>query len=332
MKKIFICHTEYHVLITLVKNIVNKQNGKNDIVLYGTLKDINKVYKKLKESNLFDNIYLFNYNDIEEREKLPETKNVIKRRILLKNMIKTYYNFDFLKGKDIYIFNDSSIIGIYLRMSKINYNIIEDGLNCYKNIYRQEDFNSLKYRVKILINDLTCSFGSSKYVKTIEVNSKDSIDVFFKDKFIEIPRKEMFAKLKKNEKEKIINIFFDEQLKFKNTKASLLLTQPLYKDGFLNDKKQQIDMYKYIIDTYMNEKIIIKPHPRDDIDYKQISKDYIILNNSFPVEILNFIENISVEKCITAFSTAIDAIEFCDNKITLGNQWVQKYRIGGFDG
>lgn len=332
MKKIFICHTEYHVLISVVKNIKNATNEKNDIVLYGTLNDIDKIYNKIKESDLFDNVYVFNYKDTEEIDKLPETKNIILRRKILKNMIRTSYDLNFLNGKEIYIFNDNSLIGIYLRMNKMNYNIIEDGLNCYKNIERHYKFNSLKYKVKILVNDLTCSFGSSKYAKTIEVNSKKDIKVFFKDKLIEIPRKEIFEALKENEKEKIVNIFLDEPLNLKNTEVSLLITQPLYKDGFLNDKKQQIDMYKYVIDTYLEGKVIIKPHPRDDIDYKQLSSDYIVLENGFPIEILNFMDNISIKKCVTAFSTSIDSMECCNEKVVLGSEWVQKYKNGGIDG
>ena len=107
MKKIFICHTEYHVLITLIKNIKNTE--KNDIVLYGTLKDIDKIYIKLKELDIFGNIYCFNYKDIEEIEKIPATGNIFLRRKRLKDRIKTNYDFDFIKGKEIYIFNDSSL-------------------------------------------------------------------------------------------------------------------------------------------------------------------------------------------------------------------------------
>lgn len=332
MKKIYICHTEYHVLIALIKNINQINKVKNDIVLYGTLNNINKMYEKIKEINLFDNVYLFNHKDIEEIAKIPETRNVILRRKRLRNWIKESYDFDFLKNKDIYIFNDNSIIGIYLRISKMKYNLIEDGFNCYKNIKRHYDFNGIKYKIKILINDLTCSFGTSKYVQGIEVNSKKDIDVFFKDKFIEVPRKEMFAKLSKEEKRKIVNVFLDVPLNLKKQEVSLLITQPLYKDNFLNSKEQQIAMYEYIINTYMDHKIIIKPHPRDDIDYKVLYNDYIVLDSGFPIEILNFMDSISIGKCVTAFSTSIDFIECCNQKITLGSEWVKKYKNGEING
>lgn len=329
MKKIFICHTEYHVLITLIKSINNKE--KNDIVLYGTLKDIDRMYKKLKGLEVFDNIYCFSYKDIEEIEKIPATRNIFLRRKRLKKKIRESYNLDFLNNKEIYIFNDSSIIGMYLRMKEINYHIIEDGLDCYQKIERHYNFKGIKYKLRIITNDITCSFGSSKYVQTIEVNSKKNIDLFFKEKLIEVPRKEMFAKLEKEEREKIINVFLDAPLNLQG-EISLLITQPLYKDGFLDNKEQQVEMYKYMIETYAEGKIIIKPHPRDDIDYTNISNKYVILENGFPIEILNFMENISIQKCITAFSTSIDFIEACKQKVILGSEWVKKYKNGEING
>ncbi len=331
MKKIFICHTEYHVLITLIKNMQDTNAQKNDIVLYGTLKEIDKLYKKIKLLELFDNIYLFNYKDTEEIEKIPATRNIFLRRRRLKRRIREAYNLDFLVNKEVYIFNDNSIIGIYLRMQKMNYHIIEDGLDCYKNIERHYNFKGLKYKLRILTNDITCSFGTSKYVQNIEVNSKKDIDVFFKDKFIEVPRSELFSKLEKDEKEKIIEVFLDKPLNLKG-EVSILLTQPLYKDEFLSNEKQQMEMYQYIIQNYMEGTIVIKPHPRDEVDYTQMSKEYIILENGFPIEILNFMDNILIRKCITAFSTSIDFINFCESKITLGSEWVKKYKNGEING
>lgn len=331
MKKIYICHTEYHVLITLIKNI-NNSKEKNDIVLYGTLKNVNKVYKKIKETDLFDNVYIFNYRDTEEVEKIPETKNVILRRIRLKKWIKEKYNFDFLKNKEVYIFNDNSLIGMFLRLSKINYNIIEDGYDCYKHIERHYDFNGIKYKIKILINDITNSFGTSKYVKQIEVNSLEGINLSFKNKFIEKPRKEIFDKLDNKQKKIIIDVFLDKPLDLSNKEVSLLITQPLYKDGFLDNEEQQIKMYKYMLETYIQGDIIIKPHPRDETNYLKVIKDCIVLNSDFPIEILNLMDGIHIKKCITAFSTSVDFITRCDEKIVLGSEWVKKYKNGEING
>lgn len=331
MKKIYICHTEYHVLISLIKNIT-EERGKNDIVLYGTLKNINKIYNGIKKTDIFDNIYLFDYKDIEEVEKIPATRNVILRRIRLKKCLKEKYNFDFLKNKEVYIFNDNSLIGMFLRLSKTNYNLIEDGYDCYKHIERHYDFNGIKYKIKILINDITNSFGTSKYVKKIEVNSLQGINVFFKEKFFEVPRKEMFNSLNSEQRKTIINVFLDTPLNFKNQDVSILITQPLYKDGFLDNEEQQIKMYKYMIEKYTQGNIIIKPHPRDEIDYAKMIENSTVLKGDFPIEILNLMDGIQIKRCITAFSTSIDFITNCDEKIVLGSDWVKKYKNGEING
>ena len=69
-----------------------------------------------------------------------------------------------------------------------------------------------------------------------------------------------------------------------------------------------------------------------EVDYTQLSKEYITLENGFPIEILNFMDNILIRKCITAFSTSIDFINFCESKITLGSEWVKKYKNGEING
>ncbi len=87
-------------------------------------------------------------------------------------------------------------------------------------------------------------------------------------------------------------------------------------------------MYKYILKKFEGKNLIIKPHPRDEIDYKKIFNDSVILKRTYPIEILNFVNNISIKRCITAFSTSIDGINFCEEKIKLGYDFVEKYRIG----
>lgn len=335
MNKIFICHTEYHVLIAMLKTLKNKDE-KNEIVLYGTISEVDKLCKKLLKNNIFEKVYIFNYIDIDEYKKIPKGNNIFDRIIKNKKFINNNYNFGFLKEKNnIYIFNDDSIIGRYLRLNKIRYNLIEDGLNCYQNIDKHYNFNNdFKQKIKIMFNTLDCVFGKSKYVKQIEVNSIKNINLFVKDKFIEVPRKKLFEGLTEEDKNKILNVFVEEKINFFNTKSvSILITQPLYIDGFLDNYTQQVEMYKYILNKYGVGKIVIKPHPRDEIDYSNIIEDdVIILDRNVPIEILNFIDGIIVDRVITAFSTAIDGIDFCDDKIKLGYEWVKKYRNGEING
>ena len=56
MKKIYICHTFYHVLITLMKEIKNK-NQDSDILLSDSIPNYKELGKNIEESNIMKNIY-----------------------------------------------------------------------------------------------------------------------------------------------------------------------------------------------------------------------------------------------------------------------------------
>ena len=104
-------------------------------------------------------------------------------------------------------------------------------------------------------------------------------------------------------------------------KFSLLITQPLYQDKFLKSENEQIELYQKIIDSYLkDENIIIKTHPREKIDYNKLKSNnkIIIINDNFPIEILNFIPNLKFNKVITILSTSIKLINNCNKKIMLG--------------
>ena len=79
-------------------------------------------------------------------------------------------------------------------------------------------------------------------------------------------------------------------------------------------------MIKSYCKEYKN--IIIKPHPRDEVEYN--FENCITIDKAIPIEILNFNKNIKIDKAITVFSTAIDGIDFVKEKINLGFDYIKK--------
>jgi len=49
---------------------------------------------------------------------------------------------------------------------------------------------------------------------------------------------------------------------------------------------EQVNMYKDVLSNYDANKVIIKPHPNDNVDYLQIFKDNIVLPSSIPAELI----------------------------------------------
>jgi hypothetical protein len=63
----------------------------------------------------------------------------------------------------------------------------------------------------------------------------------------------------------------------------------------------------------------------DLVDYTELCPDAIVLKGKFPVEILNFIQNIHIDKGISVVSTAMKNMDFIENKVNLGVSFWDKY-------
>ena len=329
MKKIYVCHTQYHVLITVLK-VLKDTNTENEIILYATIQEVEEIKKRLEAIKLFEKAYIFKENDRVLKTIGENTKNQIEFRKKLKSEIKKYQNsLCILENKEIYVFNDDSIVGNYLRLNRKRYNLIEDGLNCYQSIEKHYCFDhTLKERIKTSLNTPDTCFGKSKFVKEIEVNTKEGITVYIKKKMRELPRKELFEGLTDQEKKNIIFVFLGDVELDTIQQATLLITQPLWKDGFLATEKEQIQIYQDIIKQYAKGQVMIKAHPRDEINYSENLKGSVVLKKDFPLEVLNFVGKANIDRAITICSTAIDGIDFAKEKIKLGYEWMENYKNG----
>ena len=327
MEKLFICYSKYHVLVSIVK-CINDKSCNNSIFLvtdYNNLELADEIFiKRLKLSNIFKNIYLLDYGT--EYSEIPSNiRNLVKKYKYLKNIINNF-NYNLNIYEEIYIFNDRSLMGAILNKKKIYYNLIEDGLDCYRN---NKDAVNTKKSVQQIIKHFLLGFpdlAKSKYIKSVEVNKKDGIFIN-NSNIIEMPREVLFNQLSQENIDDIVKIYGVNEI-FANLKGtySLLLTQPLYLDGFIDTQVDQLEMYQELINTFLkNERVIIKVHPRDNIDYSSIANINQI-REQFPIELLNYNKQIIINKILTVTSTSINLLKCKNDKIFLGWDWLKNYK------
>ena len=102
-------------------------------------------------------------------------------------------------------------------------------------------------------------------------------------------------------------------------KKVLILTEPLC------DLQTRERIFKDIIAEYGKDaQVILKPHPRDILDYEKLFSDYVVLPGKFPMEMMNFLPDFQVEKVISVF-TVTDAIHYAKEKIYLGEDFMDQY-------
>ena len=341
-KRVYICHTFYHVYISCLKelNFPKEERGNADLLLSTLSNDFGNLRERAEKSGLFDLVLPY-----EEKEEsyFPQLQKYHKDRgnIVLNMLARMRFTklfgklqapfvpVDLKKYDDIYVFCDSDPIGYYLNAYKIPYHALEDGLDCIRYYDTARYDNRGHFGVKAWMASKNLIFiqnGYAKYCIDMEVNNM-SVLPYPCPKYIEKPREELTKGLLDEDKRILVSIFMEnlpeleEQLVQcpKDKPRALVLSEPLC------DLQTRERIFKDIIRDYCEECVVlIKPHPRDILDYKTLFLENIIIEGKFPMEILNFIPGLSFDKVISVF-TVPDAIKFAGEIIFLGEEFMDKY-------
>ena len=147
-------------------------------------------------------------------------------------------------------------------------------------------------------------------------------------KYIEKSRQELADALTKEDKALLVRLFIANIGEIEEKLATgkdnvLLLTEPLcelpVREKIFRDC---IDLYGQIEGA--ESVILIKPHPRDLLDYEEKFSEYIVLDRKFPMEVLNFIEGLTFRRVISVF-TVVRNIRFAEEIVYLGEDFMDQY-------
>lgn len=344
-KRIYICHTFYHVYIACLKEL-NKDSsrwGEASLMLSKMSNDFGNLKSRAEQTGLFEEVIEF---DEKEENFFPElaplkkdtgnlVKNMIQRIRFTKKfgkLLSPYVPVDLKQYEDIYVFCDSDPIGYYLSTHRIYYHALEDGLDCirYYDTARYDNRGHFGLKAWMAAHNLIfIQNGYSKYCLDMEVNDI-SVLQYPCPKYIEKPRKELTENLSLQAKEMLVSIFVENKeelegmLKQAGEDAKILvLTEPLCD---LETRKQ---IFRDIIEEFGSvdgkpANILLKPHPRDVLDYQELFPEHIVLDGKFPMEILNYVEGLVFDKVISVF-TVPHAIMFAKEKVFLGEDFMDKY-------
>ena len=343
-KRIYVCHTYYHVYIACLKefNLPADTRGEATLVLSTMSNNFGNLKERAEKSGLFEEVIMFEEKEDTFFKELDKYK--VDRKNIVFNMLQRifytkkfgrleaqYVPVDFKQYKDIYVFCDSDPIGYYLSYKKIHYHALEDGLNCIQWYDTARYDNKGHFEIKAWMSKHNLIFiqnGYGKYCIDMEINDK-SVVPYPCEKYIEVSRDSLADKLNDADKEVLLKIFIEDinsildKLNNCAEKKVLVLTEPLCD---LDTRKR---IFKDIIKEYgvingENAAILIKPHPRDVLDYNVDFSEHIIINGMFPMEVLNFIPNLKFARVISVL-TVTKAIRFADEVLFLGNDFMDRY-------
>ena len=349
--RIYICHTFYHVYVTCLKELdirrEAERNGANPGAATLMLSLMSNKFGGLREralrSGLFEDVYEC---DVKLDSFFPELeplktdsgslfKNMINRIRFTKRLgqlEEPYMPVDLRDYGDIFVFCDSDPIGYYLNYKKIRYHAMEDGLNCllYGDQARIDNNGHFKFKAWMAARGLIfIQNGWGRYCIDMEVNDLSVLE-YGCPKYIEVPRRPLQDALTDDDKEVLLGIFVEDleqirgRLKALNgTRKVMVLSEPLC------DLETRERIFRDIISEYgtvdgEQTDLIIKQHPRDMMDYEPLFPEAVILPRTFPMEMFNFMPELHADRLVSVF-TVLDALEFADEKIFLGYDFMDKY-------
>ena len=341
--RIYVCHTYYHVYVTFLKelNLPKEKRGQATLLLSSLSINFENLKERVESTQLFEQVMEFDEkrdNFFPELAKYRQdtgnlVKNMWNRIIFTRKYAKAlepYIPVNFKEYKDIYVYCDSDPVGYYLNMNRIKYHAVEDGLNCLKNYdsarYDNRGNFGLKAFMSEKLNLIFIQNGYGKYCIDMEVNDLSVLKYQYK-KYIEQPRQELVDRLTQEDKDIILRAFIRDmetlkaQMKESNQVGDkiLILTDPLC----TLDIRERI--FRDIIHQYEKEgTVFLKPHPRDELDYRTLFAEYPQFDATVPMEMLNFFPDLRFKK-VVAVLTEIKAIQFADEVVRLGEDFMDKY-------
>ncbi len=342
--RIYVCHTYYHVYVTFLKelSLPKEKRGQATLVLSRMSNDFETFAGRALASGLFEAVLEYDEKPASYFESLAPLKkdrgnivlNMISRIRFCREFAKLQAPFvpvNFKDYKEIYVYCDSDPIGYYLNYNRIYYHAVEDGLNClaYYDTARFDNRGAfgLKVFMSKYLNLIFIQNGYGRYCKDMEVNNISMIKYpcpYYK----EVPRKQYVDRLTEDDKQIILKAFVKDydmlvsalkQADEAGTKKVLVLTEPLC------DLETRERIFRDIIQMYGQEAVVVlKPHPRDLLDYNTLFSEYFRIDKTVPMEMLNFIPGAHFDQLISVF-TETEAIQFASEKIKLGPDFMDAY-------
>lgn len=334
--KIYSCGTYYHALITTIK--VMNDNTSSDLLLANDIPGFADLKSRFLESGLFCHIYTYDAKRFDAAYKFRNlVDHVLSARKIIMDLIPNTVSISLAhwnEYSDVYIFNDSTGVAKYLILNGVKYHLVEDALDYFTYFDKYYRIPKNVFSKKGLIKGLKnfCGvgfniFGQNDCCIDIEVNSDEKIKIP-RDKVIVLPRKELFATLNESQKKTIYAIFAKGKSTGKKTdgKSVILLTQPLFKDKFVESEEEQRIVFESVIKEYKGNgyAVAIKPHPRDEMDYFPLIEKYdcTYIDKNIPSEMLNFDKEASYDVAVSITSTAINFLENVSEKRFMGREYI----------
>jgi hypothetical protein len=236
-------------------------------------------------------------------------------RLLFRLRLRFFFHFRW------HFFKNTSICGLdHLTYSSgiignKYYTLLEDApfiaSRYFDSVIRKENISQRKNKLKSFFMDFLFGpiflrpFGENDQCKEFVFSQKDYSPILEGKKIVVHSLYDLWTNSPEEKKEYILHLFDinENDLERLASKSIILFTQPFVTDGVLSEE-EQIEVLDAIIKQNPKQEILIKPHPRDRIDYSQYFSEIEVFNKPVPIQLLDLL-NIRFKKAITITSSSV---------------------------
>ncbi|MGI6007366.1 MAG: polysialyltransferase family glycosyltransferase [Ruminococcus sp.] len=274
--------SSYQLLEVMLHRMVYHPGEQAVLILPDFIREKYPAYRKLEKQRFFDRVYLFPYLYIPH-----DSEEEIEKRV--RRYCEKVIPWDIRSFDEIYVAGAHFYFSLYLISHKIPFCFFEDGAGMatrpeklYRNLRRQYPLHAQIAEAHGLFD------GSSPWVKKIICLKKaqKSSDISGK-KYQDFHVERQLAILNKKERRKVIHFFIRHKIW---TRArGILLTQNFSGLGIMSCQRQMRIYQTLAQETLRDTSLIIKKHPDDRMDYRDVFPEARIIKAVFPSELLPYV-------------------------------------------
>lgn len=222
--------------------------------------------------------------------------------------------------------NDIQIYGrddarVALNFLDLGFHVIEDGS---ANYYRDA---AIKYQTRVTLDgEKFVPYGFNRFTKEIFLVGSGKIPNEIKEISHIINMQELWDGKSEDAKKRILEAYrfpLDRlrELMIEEKRDCVLFTGNYY--AWWTSEAEQIAAYREIISHYGAQRVIIKPHPCDELDYKKYFPDCEVISGQFPAELIQ-LTGLPIAKNISISSTCSYHL-FPKEKVDTYEEYAQRW-------
>jgi hypothetical protein len=214
----------------------------------------------------------------------------------------------FLKDA-LFFAHDYYTIDEYI-IGKNNYTLLEDAPYCYELLIPRIKKPSKGMFGSYHNKRKTRALGNNKQCNAVIISDNEILPYMKQKEIIAISLHSLWEKSSALKKQLILDAFnvTGSDIDLIKSKENILFTQTFIEDHSITLEEHN-RIYNKIIDNYDRNTLLIKEHPREKFDYKQLFPDIPSFEKPVPMQLFNLL-GVRFKRAITVMSSVVASFDY----------------------